>query len=386
MIITKTCKAASDFELNIGFDRKIKYHIENPKNRSNGILFFISCFGLEFEYIQKWLKKAADKFDMHAISVEYHCYQSRPETGASITMTDKLQREIAGIATMNGLHINSIGPESLTNIGNALPEKIQLDGAIFKPPNGDYQNFGLMQALDHLYVIADLIKQRLETDFNNIVLFGSSHGGYIAHIIAKLAPNTIRLIIDNSSYISPPPNYLNLGSEYLIPFGKNLILGFSTYTLWQYVNPYDKTYYDISKKMIRDTANPEHFISNKQTRPVKIITYNAESNDYISFPSDKKYQQQVYKKAGFEYELNMIDENKLNPPFKILCHGMNASLWELVCLNENAIRNIFAERKTILDFHNKTKLNFNCYNAIYTIIHNFKGYPVYVEIQKERYI
>ena len=201
---TFECQGSPDFELNEQFDRKVKYHVSEPEKKSKGIIFFIACFGLTVEYCQKFIKRISTELGYTGVFVEYHCFQARPENGATILFDHgeiKRMVEICSIHKVTLQNNAAIQEDVFREMGRQIKEEVTLK-AILIPTNGDYQNFGLMQALDHIYVIDDLIKRGSRT--SNIILFGSSHGGYIAHMVAKLAPNTIRLIIDNSSYISPP--------------------------------------------------------------------------------------------------------------------------------------------------------------------------------------
>ena len=81
MITSKKCKAAPDFELMEGHGRELTFHYAMPEGDPVGVVFFISCFGLTDDYIHNWLEKAAAQFGLLAVSVEYHCFRSRPETG-----------------------------------------------------------------------------------------------------------------------------------------------------------------------------------------------------------------------------------------------------------------------------------------------------------------
>ncbi len=47
----------------------------------------------------------------------------------------------------------------------------------FYPTNGDYQNYGIMAAIDHINALKDLVKRFPKfADYQN--LWGGSYGGY----------------------------------------------------------------------------------------------------------------------------------------------------------------------------------------------------------------
>jgi hypothetical protein len=371
------CKGAPNFELNTEHDRTVSYTVVEPDNESKGLVFFISCFGLDQDYIYNWLKKISDQFNLTAVSVQYHCWHSRPETGASIIITPELDLQIRGLCAREGVECTNNTKQVLNDIGSKLTTPVRLDGLLLQDPK-ELQNFGIIQALDHLYVLDDIIKRGYKFDLNNIILFGSSHGGYISHLIAKLAPNTIRLIIDNSSYISPPPNYMGLGSEYVINMG-NLSLGCSTMSSWQHQASYSDNYYNIHNKLIRDVANFQHFCLRPKQRSVQVIAYNTSEVDGISPKENKQYQKKAYRENGFYYNLNLI--NYVDEVFKSKGHGMDASLLGLFKL---AMGKFLVIDKTEIDLFKKTELIFDCHTADYIITHG-GDLPVEIEIKKHRF-
>jgi pimeloyl-ACP methyl ester carboxylesterase len=393
-MITKKCKGSPDFELGKGHNREVVYHCAHPsqneKQKIKGIVFFISCFGLEDEYIKNWIHKAADEFGLLAVAVEYHCFRSRPENGAQIQIPEDIQQRLHFYFQKYRIMHHDDFDRAMRQLGDALPEPVRMDGVKLMPANDEYQNFGLMQALDHLYVLDDLIKSNIDVDWNNIILFGSSHGGYIAHMIAKLAPNTPRLIIDNSSYVSPPPQYMGQGSEYAIGVGK-LTLGCSTLNPWQRSYPYDSTYYNLHHQLIRDTAYPVHLRvrghhETPERRQIQVEAYQSAENDLISFPADKRNQQLMQCKNGRDYQLHLIQHHDLGGIFKTMSHGMEASLWDLFCLSMGMEKKQGWEIKsTVLDLESKNVLIFPCITADYTVQHGGE-LPVKIKIDQRRHL
>ncbi len=374
------CQGSPDFELNEQFDRKVKYHVSEPEKNSKGIIFFIACFGLTVEYCQKFIKRISTELGYTGIFVEYHCFQARPENGATILFEPEEIKRMVDICNKYKVTLKnkeSIQEDIFREMGRQIKEEVTLK-AILTPTNGDYQNFGLMQALDHIYVIDDLIKRGSRT--SNIILFGSSHGGYIAHMVAKLAPNTIRLIIDNSSYISPPPNYLGIGPEYKIKYDK-IIIACSVFSKWQRQIAYAPNYYGIGNHLIRDVANSEHLeiISRYTTRPVKVRAFQWDGEDYISHPEDKEHQEQQYQENGFDYELNLVKRAD-DAIFRKLEHGLDADLFKLL---KNALAIEAPVMINVLDF-GKTEMVFPCYSSVYFVDYT-SDLPVKIEIERLRY-
>ncbi|EPY8037510.1 DUF2920 family protein, partial [Campylobacter coli] len=82
----------------------------------------------------------------------------------------------------------------------------------FIPPNGDYQNYGIMAALDHINALKDLVKRFPEFADLPKIYGGGSYGGYLSLLIAKIAPWYVDGVIDNSGSAVPPLIYI-LGRE-----------------------------------------------------------------------------------------------------------------------------------------------------------------------------
>lgn len=68
--------------------------------------------------------------------------------------------------------------------------------------SGDYESFGFLPALDHLAVLADILK-RHAVSRRKLIALGSSYGGYVALLLGKFAPDTFSVIIDNSGFVKP---------------------------------------------------------------------------------------------------------------------------------------------------------------------------------------
>ncbi|WP_141084007.1 DUF2920 family protein, partial [Campylobacter coli] len=66
-------------------------------------------------------------------------------------------------------------------------QKIELS-CDFIPPNGDYQNYGIMAAIDHINALKDLVKRFPEFADLPKIYGGGSYGGYLSLLIAKIAP------------------------------------------------------------------------------------------------------------------------------------------------------------------------------------------------------
>ncbi len=72
-----------------------------------------------------------------------------------------------------------------------------------------------MQALDILnafYFVRKSGEFKLAKDCKTLLL-GNSHGGYLGLLCAKFVPCLIDGVVENSGYMSVPPQYIGFGKE-----------------------------------------------------------------------------------------------------------------------------------------------------------------------------
>lgn len=333
----KTIKGADDFELGIKRNSALTYSLTTPlKGKPSGIVLVIPGFGEDSnqEYQQKLRAHIATRYNLAAVSVNYHAIQIRPATGAKISLE---QDDI--LVLQNALRRNnlSIQPElganlaALSRVSVANNHVETLSGSLI-PPNGDYQNFGVMQAVDHLLALADILRE-----FGNeelpIIAFGSSHGGYLANLLAKFAPNTFTAVFDNSAYAAAPYNYV-LGRQtnahefnYQESQCPNIIFKCFSLNRWT-LNRNSPHFFSHDRQNIRAFYSKEHladmarFGNNKtQYRFIHSLT------DGIAPFREKKRYSDLLKQHGFDINFKEISNHDIDGQFvKNLEHGMGLSL------------------------------------------------------------
>lgn len=363
-----------DFELgNRPRERPITYTLSlpgdySPENPATGLVFYIPGFGEDNNsaYLKKIHAFIAETYGLAVVSVDYHAILARPEQGCPLMLDPQSIFVLRLFCQQYDLpfDINNLW-HICDSLGGILPEPVILKG-VLEPPHQEYQNFGVLQALDHLTVLNDLINGGLAFDLNNIILVGSSHGGYIAHLITKFAPNTINAVLDNSSYTRAPFSYLGISKEYFMRF-RNLVLDCNLKTHWQFENPSQSDYFGLPQQLIRDTAFPPHLeIMKKQSgRLPHYYCYNS-TQDSLSPITEKRLQQKRLESIGCKCNLQEINEGDIDGViFKTMDHGMNASMKSLC-------RMVFPHivpRETTLDRFRKTILEYDGYSQVYRVEH-----------------
>jgi hypothetical protein len=373
---------ARDFELGIERTSKITYHCTRPPARAKGLIFVVPGFGDDAtaEYNRVLRRYLSARHSLVAVMVAYHASQSRPPAAGIELSRDDVHRVIGLLATRN----IRIGFDPLQP-GRLLPELNKLGipltiAAKLLPKNGDYQNFGVMQALDHLCVLNDVLDSRVDFDTDNILCLGSSHGAYIAHLFHKFAPNTINGIVDNSGYVIPVAQYLGSRPEFRYQVG-NVTLNCNVVAKWDLADSYSPAYFGPARYAIRDAANRRHLaeIAAKTVRRCQFRMVNSGADD-ISRVEVKQAQLLALRAHGFDAQLSVISESQLDRKlFKSLEHGMDASLSGLFDLYAGSL----AVRPTTLDRKLHTSLALECYDYVYRVRHH--DAPPYFEASCERF-
>ncbi|WP_335759096.1 DUF2920 family protein [Campylobacter coli] len=339
--------SCDDVELNIKRTSKLEYRISyDDEKEIKAIVFIVGGFGananisfLDFdrEYIAK-------NFDVVVVHVFYHCFCARRSIDQKynpklIPNQDDLER-INGILKNINLGHLSVNKDNFEQIIPLIEQKVnemKQAGLVdenqkielscdFIPPNGDYQNYGIMAAIDHINVLKDLVKKF--PNFKNLpkIYGGGSYGGYLSLLIAKIAPWHVDGVIDNSGSALPPLNYI-LGREmehsygdYYEDFPHNRIIFFlKTHWTRKENSPY---FFNNENYFIRTLLNKDHLILQSQkNKNIIYVSYHSDK-DPLTPANFKQQTMQILKILGYDVSLNLIDENKIDGKFiKNLDHG-----------------------------------------------------------------
>lgn len=331
--IEREIDGPADFELGRPRSAPLAYSATLPDGEAKGLAFLIPGFGDDAAsgYAEALRRHVTREHGMVAVSVRYHCYGSRPDTGAKIEIDGREIVTLVGLAQRNGVELGDLNDVlDIARRLDAAGVKAQARGTL-RPARAEDQNFGVMQAMDHLAVLGDLLAQGVAFDTGRIVALGSSHGGYIAHMMAKIAPRTLALVIDNSSYTQPPIDYLGTPTsiEFVAPLAGGVVACLRTLSAWNHTDRLARNYYDIDRDLIRSTAHPGHLQATRDATDDAGTVYRMVNAavDSISPPALKERQVAALRALGFDAQLSLIGEEHLDGRvFKTLEHGLGASL------------------------------------------------------------
>ncbi|EPU8950322.1 DUF2920 family protein [Campylobacter jejuni] len=348
MLINQTFEIDScdDVELGIKRTSKLEYRISYDDEKDlKAIVFVIGGYGANANiyFLDSYRNYIAKNFDVVTINVFYHCFCQRrsdvEKYSAFTIFTIEDLSNLSQVLLEIGVNIN-VNLENAQQCYELLNQNItalKSQGKLaqnyqakftstFIPPNGDYQNYGVMAAIDHINALKDLVKRFPEFADLPKIYGGGSYGGYLSLLIAKIAPWYVDGVIDNSGSALPPLIYI-LGREmehsygdYYEDFPHNRIIFFlKTHWTRKENSPY---FFNNENYFIRTLLNKDHLILQSQkNKNIIYVSYHSDK-DPLTPANFKEQTMQILKILGYDVSLNLIDENKIDGKFiKNLDHG-----------------------------------------------------------------
>ncbi|WP_139452811.1 DUF2920 family protein [Campylobacter armoricus] len=348
MLINKTyfIDSCDDVELNIKRESKLEYRITfNDSKKMKAIVFVIGGYGANanMHFLESYRKFIAKKFDVVVVNVLYHCFcQRRSDVDRYSATTTFMEEDLVHLKlALENLHIDTSNLntcnawqyyEYLNQTISNLKEQNLLDQnyqahftSTFIPPNNEYQNFGIMAAIDHINALKDIIKNYPEFKSLPKIYGGGSYGGYLALMCAKIAPWYVDGVIDNSGAGLPPIKYF-LGRD----FGKedykfndpNTLIFCNLKTHWTRKDPNSPYYFADENYLIRALSNQTHLILQAQkNKGIVYISYHSAKDDLT--PAEYKIQMcEILKALNYDITFHLIDEKDIDGKYiKDLTHG-----------------------------------------------------------------
>ncbi|EAJ9527361.1 DUF2920 family protein [Campylobacter coli] len=338
--------SCDDVELNIKRTSKLEYRISyDDEKEIKAIVFIIGGYGANANiyFLDSYRNYIAKNFDVVAVHVFYHCFCQRRSDVEKYSAYKYFQEEdieniknllnqfhfsYGGINNDNALFLANSLVKHVENLKmqNKLDHNFKLNfTSTFIPSNGDYQNFGIMAAIDHINALKDLVKRFPEFADLPKIYGGGSYGGYLALLIAKIAPWYVDGVIDNSGSALPPLIYIlgremESGCDYVFNDPNTLIECFlKTHWTRKENSPY---FFNNENYFIRTLLNKDHLILQSQkNKNIIYVSYHSDK-DPLTPANFKEQTMQILKILGYDVSLNLIDENKIDGKFiKNLDHG-----------------------------------------------------------------
>ncbi len=373
-----TIDAHHDFEFNINSRRSIDYSIYLPEGELQGLVVYIAGFGADAgAYQQNFLKHISDNYSMASLFVDYHCFFARPSNGANLSIDPHIMNLLRSITGC--IHNESVDTVLIKlnemRTGSKIP--IQIPGTLY-PKKNEYQNFGILPALDIIYAINDVF-QKFSNIPKKIYAIGSSYGGYIANIVSKLAPCTLNAVFDNSSWASPNINYIvgrDLGStEFTITHLPNLIIRFNVLSPWSHLT-FMPNAFNNDRLTIRSFSKEHIGIMAEAGNRKTFYRFVHFENDGIADTKQKNSLAQNMSNKGFNVQIRIYSPKDIDGKYiKSADHGMGLSMKKFFSIYYNEIKDAinFDQR---IDFDFKHSIQFPCESQNYIITYSGDSQPV----------
>lgn len=327
-----------DFELGVERTRKVAILAELPESeKADGLVFLIPGMGgdKDADYSTMLRRYISARYNMVVVSVDGHCNTCRPmrskefgDVGIDIDSSSVIAALGQFVANGNKVDCPLNSHNDVLALLRSDPKHTYRLRATLTPPDGQYQNFGVLAALDHIAALHHLIDEGIAFDTGNTVCLGSSHGGYIAHMMHKFAPNTFNGVIDASAYSETVTSFLDGQWGELDLQDGNLAYACSTVQRWQFRQPSEPTFFGPDRSLIRDTGYREHMmhVAEQGGRNCQFRMLHSR-NDFVSAPALKARQADLLSSLGFDVTFDLIGEEDVDGKFiKSADHGMGVAL------------------------------------------------------------
>ncbi|EAL1123210.1 DUF2920 family protein [Campylobacter coli] len=349
MLINQTFKIDScdDVELGIKRTSKLEYRISyDDEKEMKAIVFIIGGFGVNanISFLDFDREYIAKNFDVVVVHVFYHCFCARRSIDEKynpklIPNKEDLERINSILKNINLSHLvaNKDNFEQIIPFIEQRAREIKEAGLVYEsqkielfcdfvPPNGDYQNFGIMAAIDHINVLKDLVKKF--PNFKNLpkIYGGGSYGGYLSLLIAKIAPWYVDGVIDNSGPALPPLKMI-LGRESRV---SEFVFSLKDLNLYCFLKKYwtrsanSPYYFGNENYLIRSLLNSSHLQIQANVRIDTVFVSYHSAKDMGAPAKDKVMLYKVFNALGYDATLHLIEsESQIDGRFiKDLNHGM----------------------------------------------------------------
>ncbi|HDZ4937690.1 TPA: DUF2920 family protein, partial [Campylobacter jejuni] len=364
MIVSKTYEIDSCDDVELGIKRESKLEFKlwyDDEKKPEALVFVIQGMGDDISSIQYVGDYMTRQFNVAVVGVNYHCIGNRPQTGSTFYLDeiDKLilKASCEAIDIKLPYSVNEMQNfEQMSEIfrfinnriikgkqeGRFLPHYFLNLHVSLQPAKNEYQNFGIMQAQDLLNA-ALYLKTHAPFDTRGggipVIMMGSSHGGYLAHLSAKLAPWLVDAVIDNSSYAKFLWRLVGFGKEIdfmqysefaTFDFFHHINTHCSTKTFWT-SNSTSSNFFSPARRKIRNLLEEHHLTKQAKYLKTCFVSYHSLYDEYVSLKEKTSFYKEL-KKLGFDVTLHSITkELQVDGKFiKNLNHGMGIPIKLLV--------------------------------------------------------
>lgn len=302
-------------------NRKLRIDYSEPNfiDEDTGILLLICGYGgnIESKVYKKMRRIFCDKYNLIVLQCDY--FGNEFMQTMTVEEVEKLYKEL------NESHMNIKTKDG----------KVVLD--IEYPMNesrGCMNDMGIMQSIDNITAVLSIMKMLIDKEiiFNTkkTLIYGHSHGAYLAYLCNRFCPGLFQMIIDNSAYVYP--KYMNQNRS-LTYWGEGLDVNVH----------YNYIAKDYVKNLISHDLYSLRSLYNNFNNLCYIVCYHGSGDTLIPINEKRKVTDKIKRMIFME-----INEEDLDGDiFKACNHGLNGDFLKLFDMTYQSMRNKFQRGKHI---------------------------------------
>ena len=335
-------------------------------DRDTGLVLFFVGYGMEpcGRYVRSLLSYLANTHNCIAASVDYF--------GAALWESPKCRwfpspDFFVQLKKFHGIEVNAPKGFDVRQLRDQLSIGLRQHGiarlnpaCVFLLVSPEYHSMGFLPALDGIEVAHRLLDE-FALNKRRLFAFGTSYGGYITSMMAKLAPRTFRMVVDNSGFSSAEDDIWNVygTAKWFSPEGvamnTRMVAAFSE-------DSGAPNFFSPAHRAIRNLLNREH-VSESSTR---LYGFHSISDEVA--PTAAKLGLRAAYADKVPYELEIIDAAKIDGRvFKDLSHGLRASMRGLFDRSHDKFQRDGGALSDETDFELSSRYFFPCADEQYLV-------------------
>ncbi|WP_099190200.1 DUF2920 family protein [Tepidibacter mesophilus] len=341
-------------------DRKFNVCFSIPDNGVNsdtGIILFISGFGgnANSNVYKKMRKEFADKYNMVTVQCDYFGWEFMQEQKSIYSPNFNIDELKKNFSVKEIEYIYKDGNFDIyryLEMASNYNINVKLRADLSNENLSNFNDMSIMQAIDNitavLKVMAVLYNNNYEFNTKKVIIYGHSHGAYLAYLCNIFAPTLFSLIIDNSAWLYP--GYIKENRCIIMPIN-NMILNVEFDYLAKTI--------DIDEDLISLSYLYSNFKNN-----CNIVSYHGITDNLISHKYKKSFCESIENCTYNEINVQRVD-GKI---FKSTNHGLDADFLELFELAYQKFADTF-DKDCSIDLQND--INIKTKNGEYLV--NYHG-------------
>lgn len=305
---------------------KIYFSIPESTNNETGLLLFISGFGANASsnIYSKMREEFSDKYNLVTLQCDYFGYEFMQDNSSVIIPDIDIDIVENMFSDEDLIKYKKSGYDFGVLLEISKNYELQIDVNVdLKYENIlNFNDMGIMQAIDNITGVLQLMNILYNNNYTfnakKVIIYGHSHGAYLAYLCNSFAPTLFSSIIDNSSWLFPL--YLKKDRILTVKEGKRYLAKHFSY---------------LGRKIIKDYEIVDlNYLYASFENKCKIISFHGDNDTLIGI-QDKEMFCNSIKNCSLNIITKDCSDNSI---FKSNEHGLGANfinLFEEVNKNYN---------------------------------------------------